>query len=120
MSGDDFAKMPLSRPWNAPEWHDRAFKASDMIKMDVYSFGMLCLWFLFQENEQYPGQNAIRGLKSNDTLRVLAQQLIVTTVGLDNEQKSNLESFFNLTLVRDPKRRDMGFEQLSHLLIPDR
>jgi hypothetical protein len=120
MSDNDFAKMPLSRPWNAPEWHHRAFKASDMIKMDVYSFGMLCLWFLFQGNEQYPGQNAIEGLKSNDTLRVLAQQLIVTTVGLDNEQKSKLERFFNLTLVRDPKGRGAGFERLLHLLIHDR
>lgn len=120
MSDDDLAKMPLSRPWNAPEWHHRVFKPLDMIKMDVYSFGMLCFWFLFQQNEKYPGQNSIEELKSNDTLRVLAQQLIATTVGLNNEQKSDLDRFFNLSLIRDPKGRGTGFEQLLPLLVRDR
>ena len=39
--------LPKSRPWNAPEHHFREFKVQEAKKTDVYSFGMLCLWFLF-------------------------------------------------------------------------
>ena len=44
-SGNVF--LPKSRPWNAPEHHFGEFKVQEAKKMDVYSFGMLCLWFLF-------------------------------------------------------------------------
>lgn len=39
--------MPTSRPWNAPEHHERELHPKAAKAMDVYSFGMLCLWLLF-------------------------------------------------------------------------
>ena len=44
--------LPKSRPWNAPEHHFRNFKVHEAKNMDVYSFGMLCLWFLFRSRLQ--------------------------------------------------------------------
>ena len=43
----DLIKMPKSEPWNAPEHHNRYFYPQGAKAMDVYSFGMLCLWLLF-------------------------------------------------------------------------
>ncbi|KAF2685426.1 TPR-like protein [Lentithecium fluviatile CBS 122367] len=44
---NDLINIPISVPWNAPEYHNRAFYPQDAKAMDVYSFGMLCLWLLF-------------------------------------------------------------------------
>jgi hypothetical protein len=40
--------MPKSEPWNAPEYRKEC-KPADGQKVDVFSFGMLCLWLLFEE-----------------------------------------------------------------------
>ena len=40
--------MPASRPWHAPEWHHRPVPISDAVKMDIYSFGLLCIWLFLQ------------------------------------------------------------------------
>jgi serine/threonine protein kinase len=120
VADDDRVYMPRTRPWNAPEWHHRAFTTSDAIKMDVYSFGMLCLWFLFKDTEGYPTHSHIDELKLNDTLPVLAQQLVLKTPGLSERQRSNLNSFFNVTIVRDPNGRIKDFRQLVQLLSQNR
>jgi hypothetical protein len=120
-SDDDLIKMPISKPWNAPEWHHRGVKLSEARAMDVYSFGMLCLWLLFKENKNYSNDNTtLEQLKSDDLLSDFAHQLIVTTTGLNTEQGHNLDLFFNSTLVRDPKRRNLDFKKLLHLLAPNR
>jgi serine/threonine protein kinase len=49
VAGDDRINMPKSHPWYAPEHHHRGFKHDGAKKMDAYSFGMLCLWLLFNE-----------------------------------------------------------------------
>jgi serine/threonine protein kinase len=43
---DDIVFLPRSVPWAAPEWHHRWFTAMDAKKMDVYSFGLVCLWLI--------------------------------------------------------------------------
>lgn len=111
--------MPRTPPWDAPEWHHRGFQISEAMKMDVYSFGMLCFWLLFKENEAYPSQNDIRELKGNDRLRILAQQLVMKAAGLNEEKKSSLNRFFELTLIRDPDGRSQNFVQLLQLLDQD-
>lgn len=40
---NELVRVARSRPWEAPEWHDRWFHLKDIKKMDVYSFGLLCL-----------------------------------------------------------------------------
>jgi serine/threonine protein kinase len=41
--------LPKSKPWTAPEHHHRGFNMLSARRMDVYSFGMLCLWLLFRD-----------------------------------------------------------------------
>ena len=38
--------LPKPRPWNAPERHSREFKAHEVKKTDVYSFGV-CMSVIF-------------------------------------------------------------------------
>jgi serine/threonine protein kinase len=53
--------MPKTVPWNAPEHHHRGFSPQDAKRMDIYSFGLLCLWILFE-----PGiRNQVRAAKEN-------------------------------------------------------
>ena len=44
---NDPITMPHSELWTAPERHHREILPRQARKMDVYSFGMLCLWLLF-------------------------------------------------------------------------
>jgi serine/threonine protein kinase len=42
--------LPMSRPWNAPEHRFGGFDFPEAKKTEVYSFGMLCLWVLFEKS----------------------------------------------------------------------
>ena len=119
-SDDDLILMPNLGPWMLPNisswiqdfWSD---------KTDAYSFGMLCFWPLFfKENERYLKKGILEELKSNDELRGLSHQFIMTATSLNDEERCNLDLFFNSTLVRDPKRRNLDFKQLLQLLMPNK
>ena len=58
---DDLIQVPKTEPWNAPEWHHRGFKFREARKMDVYSFGLLCLWIVVQSADL---ENPIRDIKA--------------------------------------------------------
>ena len=46
--------MPKSVMFNIPEHHHRCIYPQDAKAMDVYSFGMLCLWLLFGVDSPKP------------------------------------------------------------------
>jgi serine/threonine protein kinase len=127
-------RMPKSPPWEAPEHHYKGCTISEAKKMEVYSFGMLCLWVLFQEGfgKSLPGligaiqderslfspissENMMK-LKNEDRLRFLAGDLIRLLDDLNDRQKENLKMFFDSTLAVDPDRRIAEFEKLIQLL----
>ena len=141
---NDLVKLPHSRLWNAPEWHDRGFRSSEAKKSDAYSFGLLCLWFLFREifsrildtpeyecgneNDDVPFIELREGLlirkfllesKAEGMLHTLAHRLM-TVAGLDNEYKNRLDQFFKLTLECDPAKRCSDFVELGRLLERDK
>jgi serine/threonine protein kinase len=138
---DEFVRLPKSTPWNAPEHHHRGFKLSAAKKTDAYSFGMLCLWVLFNERlsessgdfseptklesstlppvgslEELSTQNLLARLKSEHRLLTFAHHFTETTDTLSDEQKIALKQVFNLTLVTDPDGRSSDFEKLILLL----
>lgn len=142
---DELITMPASWPWSAPEYHHRGFTPSQAAKMDVYSFGMLCLWLLFRENfsetspiltdilngkrgstistqqcNKYDRWNILDELKSQDKLVTFAHQIVMTTTIFNDEQKSALDLFFSSTLVTDPVVRISDFRQLLRFLDPNR
>ncbi|OQV08958.1 Protein kinase domain-containing protein [Cladophialophora immunda] len=54
----DAIVLPISLPWNAPELEGRkktSYNLSSAKKVDVYCFGMLCLWVLFWEQLEEKG-----------------------------------------------------------------
>lgn len=120
VSDNELVKMPRSLYWVAPEWHSRGFTTADAMKMDMYSFGMLCLWLLFYNTQENTTGDFYSSLDSAKTVLVLAHQLIIATAGLDDQKRSNLNQFFNLTLANNPADRSLDFNHLIRLFTPHR
>jgi serine/threonine protein kinase len=142
--GADVIMMPRTQPWDAPEYHSRGFERKAAVKMDVYSFGMVCLWLLFNERFSEPvtisldsakGERVLISfskpsggdfvdqrteylteLKSKDKMCEFSHQFIMATDTLDDLQKNDLILFFNSTLVLDPNSRNTDFKELLLLL----
>ena len=119
--------LPKPRPWNAPEHHPGGFEAHEAKKMDVYSFGMLCLWALFGDRLlDFPQTTAggVTGLvpfdvpfflsrptfpeclKGGDMLVYIANHL-GSMPDLDVECTICLKEIFSLTLPHCPRKTDV-------------
>jgi serine/threonine protein kinase len=144
-SSHDFISIPArSTPWYAPEHHRREFSPSNAKLMDIYSFGMLCLWLLFwsegtatalrhqetpPDNGEFMGfddslqdLNLLEKLKTGVDYKLLqwAISLVMEHKCVDNNIHDDLVQFFNLTLASKPADRSTDFEQLLNLLAPAR
>ena len=129
---DVLIKPPISRPWNPPEYHHRGFTVLGARKLDVYSFGMLCLWVLFFDRPlgSYSVPTAIGNtqswpfhdlqfldrMKHENTLGKFASNLVGSVGSLPANQRGSLERFFLSALARDPADRNLNFEDLAPLL----
>ncbi|CAG9952042.1 unnamed protein product [Clonostachys rosea f. rosea IK726] len=133
-------QLPISKPWNAPE-HDRAarewtFEGAKLA--DVYSFGLLCLWVLFErslsglaplppsvsdpqirrllkDGDWYPNrdQDTILEMKAyRDSLQSFAGQLVDAQDGLTGVERSTLEMFLRKSLSKDSLLRVGSLELL--------
>ncbi|KAH7357598.1 hypothetical protein BKA66DRAFT_552783 [Pyrenochaeta sp. MPI-SDFR-AT-0127] len=140
-SEDDLVPIPKSWPWCAPE-HDRdRFTPGQARKMDVFSFGMLCFWVLFENylsgtmplpeevrwaeqyvqiKEQRSSKHVLDVLKRDDKLALLAEQLVLTEHVADEKVKKALVCFFRATLACNLHQRDACLQKWLILLAPDR
>jgi len=140
----DLISMPKSVPWNAPEHHNREFWPQAAKKMDVYSFGILCLWLLFgaepSPNMPLPSgftqeegffisfekpeqeRNLLETWKrdSSDQLSEWASWLVKEHGYFDSSVKNSLAKFFESTLASNPTKRSIDFSGLFLLLTPAR
>ena len=93
--------------------------------MDIYSFGLVCLWFLF--NEKLHENNLIFDAlpdkrphplesKKQNGLKETAQRLACEAIEISASQISNLESFFRSCLVSDPENRASDMSALIKVL----
>ena len=121
-AGNTLINMPKSQPWQAPEWHHRGFGISDAMKMDVFSFGMLCLWLLFYTLSDNKETDFFHDLDwGNKRLALaLAHSHITDAVGLSEESKIDLHRFFQLTLAIEKDMRTLDFRLLLSLIAPGR
>jgi serine/threonine protein kinase len=133
---EDFVKLPRSQPWEAPEYHPRWFTLAAAKKMDMYSFGLLCLWLLF------PGEVLITHLgeinldlafgggkgQPQVQLEVLKQEggildytleLLSRHSELDEGICSRLRSVFDLSLHLDSAERAPTMHRFVELLCED-
>lgn len=103
---NDMVFMPRTPHWTAPEWHHRPMTSASAIKMDIYSFGLLCWWLLFYRGEE--------------TSLTIAHQLIIEMTDVSDEQRNSLHKLFDLSLAVDPAKRCSNLGQLVSLLQPAR
>ena len=104
--------------------------SSEARKLDVFSFGMLCLWTLFEKelSELLPtfrvpqsqrsdestcsvfGQSiaTLEAFKVNGDLLLLAQRLLKAVKTLSDDESGALRVFFTSVLDDDQDRRDMS------------
>jgi len=124
--------LPKSRPWNAPEHHYGEFTTTEAKKADIYSFGMLCLWVLYQDISQNGTEytfdvptgprTSLEHLKDDDKVEHIACQLMesVPLAGLNDEHRIRLKEFFSLTVQLKPGKRTSDLEKLVGLLSQDK
>lgn len=119
--------------WNAPE-HGSCpsfWTLSEAINSDIFSFGMLCFWLLF--NPYFPGTALLpEGLEVTVTrfaetmsrnkrqLETYARQILEWETVLAQDTKVALGEFFSSSLSQDPDRRKPSLPELIKKLAPDR
>jgi serine/threonine protein kinase len=141
-SEDDLVNIPISVPWNAPEHHNRAFYPQAAKAMDVYSFGMLCLWLLFgvETSETTPCSLRVANVAEtfsfeardwsekgdlllswkNDRLLDRATQSVAEDGRLKAELKDRVTRLFQLSLRVDPQKRITDWGCILSFLDPVR
>lgn len=129
--------LPISEPWNAPEnaGRPRGWTFSQAVKADLFSFGILCLWLLFEPcllgTSPLPqglkvvdigfsgsAEDTLRRMKGG--LRVYAQQLLASEIALEHDKKMALGEFFESSLSQDPEEREWSLSRFLTRLDPQR
>lgn len=137
---NDLIQLPKSKPWYAPEYKNSEVTPAEAHEMDVFSLGMLFFWLIFERYlsgmEPLPAEiqwahlplqrgqdtylwNILEELKNNDSLVLLAHQLLMIHDGLQPERREALKDLFSMSLVSDPKLRIDDVDQLLKRLGPN-
>jgi hypothetical protein len=135
--------MPKSRPWHAPEhiFLSSQYTLVQAKKMDIFSFGMLCFWLMFEQYlsmnialppeaswaEQYLQDSSERGqslplldeLKNKDSFLLLSELLTAAQHDLDGDQQQALSILFNSCLRCKPDERASDLRQTFGRFIPE-
>ncbi len=100
-------QMPLSKPWDAPEWHHRRDSARNAFAMECYSAALVCLFVLF--TAEFPFSNLspedVRKMKKEDRLRGIATYLVLGASGLDARESRDLSTYLDGSLALETSRR---------------
>ena len=142
-SHNDLIVIPKSEPWNAPEHHHRPHLPKQARQMDVYSFGMICFWLIFEagfpgtlrsspqrflERGQYfsfercyAEKNLLLDCKKNgNELLEWVEWLTNGDQRLSGSWKDSLSRFFESTLHFDLALRDQNLKRSLGLITPKR
>ena len=134
--------MPNIWLWNAPEYHTRPIRPENAKRMDVYSFGLLCFWLIFEggssgglppppntnpESDQsisfqgdQVGKDLIQLWKKDDRLLDWICWQVHRDCRLGDELQNRFSSFFRSTLAFEPESRCTDFDELLDFIIPNR
>lgn len=121
--------LPESRPWTGPEYHHRAFDIYQARQLEIFSFGLTCLWFLFHDKiadlldsdshlkETYHGDSfynvkTFEKLKYDGLLSQLAYELVENANSINSEVRGHLLKVLNSTLDMDPEKRCLPLQSL--------
>ncbi|MCJ1250419.1 hypothetical protein MMC30_007647 [Trapelia coarctata] len=99
-------KLPYTIPWYALEVHDRLFTFEEAQRTDVYSFGMLCFWFLFHHARNFPNPQKLVELRESDHDMIReVEALLSRSTDLSDLARNKLAALFKMTLIHDSKHR---------------
>lgn len=126
-SEKDLIPTVRSRPWNAPEGAFSEVILADALKRDVFSFGMLFLWVLFEKTlsgtiafpeeldwvrdlprgieYHNPAKNMLEDLKREQKLGLFVRLLLEKEEGLSRDVTQILQDLFENSLAEDPSLR---------------
>ena len=139
-SDSELIRLPKSRPWVDPNWNRRECTIQTAKKMDMYSFGMVCLWVLFRDQLLHFLQNCIphkgnrpdesifflsneapqsrlESLQESDQLAFIVETMVKTSSFLKGFQRSNLATFFQTLLCKDLVVRQSDWKKLVELVM---
>jgi hypothetical protein len=112
-------RMPGIPGWSAPEWYP-GFAATDITaakKMDMFSFGLLCAWLLFQTTSPCRYQDLDKEPRPIKTFPFAVTELISSN-GISATKKQQLYKFFDRALNLESQRTCSEFGQILQLLSP--
>ncbi|KAK6333770.1 hypothetical protein TWF730_003953 [Orbilia blumenaviensis] len=124
---EDGIQLPISRPWNAPEvanW-SRSFTLLEAKLTDVYSFGLMTLWLLFNNQLLELGldiNNPAIDLewKQEEKLKGVALGVVEKQDYLQADQREGVGAFFISTLAENPEARSLNIKELTARFIAAR
>jgi hypothetical protein len=111
------------------DWHP-----SQAVKADIFSFGMLCFWLLFEPylsksaalpqglnfaTAEGPGLAKDTLCEIKEKLQLHSQQFIKAEIALDDNRRRALGEFFDSTLSSDLQKRETNLENLLGKLDPE-
>jgi serine/threonine protein kinase len=117
---DEMVILPFSKPWCAPEHHHHAVTILQAKKMDVYSFGMICLWLLFYNFTGDRIRDFVTDLKFAKPPAQIARELVLGLATLSSQRQEDLVAFFKIALAIEPSSRSSDFGELLKLITPHR
>lgn len=116
--------MPISLPWTAPENQRQKFGTLGAKRLDVYSFGMVCLWLILRVKTESltnaPFNPRATAAQTDDGFLQLAQRLVAKDPRFTTSSKRKLTDFFGMSLSTDSQKRTSDWASLLGLLVPDR
>ncbi|KAI1428103.1 kinase-like domain-containing protein [Xylaria sp. FL1777] len=135
--GNDQIVLSGTQLWCAPEATDYPhFTPAQAMKTDVFSFGILCLWFMFekqlsgilplpqtfqldkesQDKEEHQSLRMLWNMKREGCLTRYATQLVFSEADLSSKSKQALQSFFTGSLEYNPQSRECDIKDVLHYL----
>ncbi|KAL9038077.1 MAG: hypothetical protein Q9180_003353, partial [Flavoplaca navasiana] len=132
---ESLALLPKSVPWDPPEHHFRGFPYKRARAMDIYSFGLLCLWVTLGDylylsladprllpcgehppDIRHTTVDTLAIVKEAENIQEVAKECVLACESLTPEQRSNLANLFTLTLAKDPNARSTDFHAILKML----
>jgi len=99
---DDKLAIGCTWGWAAPEWTGRLFTLLEAKKMDVYSFGLVCLLVTFGDRFSAEMRSDYH---CHDSLLQAIARAIDAELGAFPEQARQVAHFFTSALSEDPEQR---------------
>jgi hypothetical protein len=127
-------KLPRSPPWDAPEYRaSREWAHSQAAKLDIFSYGLLCFWLLFEprlsQNESFSPDcgagsvivhtstlKTLERIKNNHQIGLYVRECLEAESTLDETRRRDVQEFLRRSLMENPQEREADLRCLLQML----